>query len=124
MSKQKRLGAGLAGLVTIVLFAAWYGVARGRPAGPDVELPPDTAGCVEPAAYMIANHPALLNEWRNAVVRKGATTYTSSTGKTYEISLTGTCMQCHQNRATFCQRCHDYADVHETCWNCHVEPGK
>ena len=71
---------------------------------------------------MRANHPALLDRWRNEVVREGRREYRSSTGGTHVMSLTGTCLRCHGGRAAFCNRCHDYAGVNETCWECHVGP--
>ena len=40
----------------------------------------------------------------------------------YDISLAGTCMKCHSNKAEFCDRCHDYAGVSPDCWSCHVAP--
>jgi hypothetical protein len=114
---------GLVLLLAVALFPAWHGVLSGDEATPpDLELPLDSAGCVESTEYMIANHPALLNEWRDAVVREGRTEHVSADGKTHAISFTGTCMGCHKNRETFCLRCHEYADVQPTCWECHVEP--
>ena len=54
------------------------------------------------------------------------------------MSLTQTCvLQCHNDGdeetivdagsttapvERFCQQCHDYADVHLDCWDCHVGP--
>jgi hypothetical protein len=38
------------------------------------------------------------------------------------MSLQNTCMQCHPNKAEFCDRCHNYASVKPYCWDCHVEP--
>ncbi len=71
---------------------------------------------------MRANHMRLLNDWRDLVVREGERTYTAADGKVYEISLTGTCLKCHSNKETFCDRCHDYAGVTPSCWNCHIIP--
>ncbi len=124
MRDRKWVLTGLGVFVVVVLFPALYGVMAGAdPAPPEVELPADETACVEPTEFMTANHPALLNEWRDAVVRDGEWNYVSSTGATFTMSLTGTCMECHDNRETFCQRCHEYADVDPVfCWDCHVEP--
>jgi hypothetical protein len=40
----------------------------------------------------------------------------------YDMSLQNTCMKCHQNKAAFCDRCHNYVGVNPSCWGCHVEP--
>jgi hypothetical protein len=36
---------------------------------------------------------------------------TASDNKTYDISLTGTCLKCHPNKVEFCDRCHNYNAV-------------
>jgi hypothetical protein len=38
------------------------------------------------------------------------------------MSLTQTCMRCHESRADFCDRCHAYAGAQPACWGCHVDP--
>jgi hypothetical protein len=88
------------------------------------DLPPDEYRCVETKEFMTDNHMHLLDQWRNAVVRDGQTEYRSVSypGRTYTMSLTGTCLACHTSRDDFCNRCHDYADVEPTCWDCHVGP--
>jgi len=45
-------------------------------------------------------------------------------GKTWDKSLSRTCMSCHTNRMQFCNECHTYVDVDPDCWDCHVEPEK
>jgi hypothetical protein len=64
----------------------------------------------------------LLINWREQVVRNDFRTYTAFNGKTYKMSLTGTCMGCHTDKARFCDRCHNYAGVTVVCWDCHVDP--
>jgi hypothetical protein len=64
----------------------------------------------------------LLNQWRNAVVRDGERDYVASSGEVFNMSLTETCLDCHENRDAFCTRCHDYASVEPKCWDCHVDP--
>jgi hypothetical protein len=57
------------------------------------------------------------------VVREGRRDYVSTlSGTTYDMSLSRTCMDCHSNKADFCDRCHDYLAVNPYCWDCHVEP--
>ncbi|MDA8087985.1 MAG: sulfate reduction electron transfer complex DsrMKJOP subunit DsrJ [Nitrospiraceae bacterium] len=80
--------------------------------------------CVEPKAFMRANHMQLLNEWRDSALRQGQRDYVSSTGETYNISLQNTCLHCHSNKEKFCDRCHNYMAVHPYCWSCHFAPGK
>ena len=78
--------------------------------------------CLEPTAYMKANHMELLNTWRQAVVREGESVYVASDGKKYRMSLSSTCLHCHSNKDQFCDRCHNYAGVKPACWSCHVVP--
>ena len=78
--------------------------------------------CIEPTAYMKANHMELLDTWRQAVVREGEPLYVASDGKKYRMSLSGTCLHCHSNKDQFCDRCHNYAGVKPACWSCHVVP--
>jgi hypothetical protein len=111
-------------LLAGALFPVWrmFGETRETTRPPELELPKNASDCVEATDYMIGNHMDLLNRWRDAVVREGEKEYTSSSfGKTYVMSLTGTCLECHTDSEKFCNRCHDYADVQPTCWNCHVE---
>jgi hypothetical protein len=123
MSDKAKIVAGLVVFVAIVAFPVWYPLgATGDTARPELELPEDETACVEPTEYMTANHMDLLNQWRNAVVREGQTEYTASTGERYVMSLTRTCLDCHDDRDTFCTRCHDYANVAPRCFDCHTEP--
>ena len=79
--------------------------------------------CVESAAFMRANHMQMLDEWRDEVVRDNNRTYTSvAYGTTFHKNLSDTCMDCHSNKAEFCDSCHDYSSVKPYCWECHVEP--
>jgi hypothetical protein len=126
MSDKGVIVVGLIIFVGLVTFPFWYTrTAAGGDtlAAPDVELPTDATQCVEDKPFMIAHHMELLNQWRDAVVRQGEAEYTSRAfGTHYEMSLTRTCLRCHSNGQTFCDRCHTYADVHPRCWDCHVEP--
>jgi hypothetical protein len=124
MNDKGLIIAGLAVFLVLVTFPIWYtlGATGGAGARPQPEPPAGESNCIEDKAYMTANHMKLLFEWRNRVVREGKKDYTSSSGEQYEMSLTKTCMSCHTNKETFCDRCHNYADVQPLCWNCHLEP--
>ncbi len=122
---------GLLVFLAVATFPFWF--AGGKPGKPpDLEKAKPAvvkkvrAGkkgdCVEPQAWMRANHMQLLNEWRNMVVRKAKRVYVASDGASYVMSLTNTCLRCHANKQKFCDRCHNYAGVAPFCWNCHVEP--
>jgi len=78
--------------------------------------------CVEPKAFMRGGHMQLLNTWRDSVVRDGKRVYTSSEGRTFDISLQNTCMKCHSNKKNFCDKCHNYLAVSPYCWDCHIAP--
>ena len=120
----------IAGIVVFLIVASvpfWY-ERRKAVSPPDLKL--DTPAierlkeklCVEPAPYMRANHMKLLSAWRESVVREGNRSYGATDGKVYEISLTGTCLECHSNKDQFCDRCHDYAGAKPNCWSCHIIP--
>jgi hypothetical protein len=130
--------AGLVIFLVIVTFPLWYNVAArtdpgapslARPSAADVALarrgqpaPGATTApaCVGPRGYMRTSHMRLLVAWRDEVVRQGQRTFVAYDGHRYEKNLTGTCLACHQNKAQFCDRCHDYAGVSPTCSDCHV----
>jgi hypothetical protein len=73
---------------------------------------------------MRAEHMNVLDKWRDQVVRQGVRTYTTPDGRQFEMSLSNTCLDCHNNKAEFCDRCHGYASVRTYCWDCHVDPAK
>jgi hypothetical protein len=77
--------------------------------------------CVMPTEYMRTNHMQLLDEWRLKVVRSGLRDFTNAEGKTFNMSLSNNCMDCHSNKAEFCDRCHNYASVTPYCWDCHIQ---
>jgi len=116
------------GLIIFVgLFTSpiWYDLASGKAADkPNLVLPAkeDQKECVNTAEYMREFHMDLLNVWRDEVVRKGIRTYTSYTGKRYDMSLTNTCTGCHSNTSEFCDQCHNYVGVTPYCWDCHIKP--
>jgi hypothetical protein len=127
MRDRGKILVGLAIFVLLATVPFWSRLAAfgdGEASQPELVYPTDATSCVEDTPYMTANHMHLLNEWRDAVVREGILEYTSSaTGEVYLMSLTKTCLGCHESRDDFCTRCHDYANVDPTCWDCHVQPG-
>ena len=118
----------IVGLVVFVILATsplWLNqIMGGSPEAPEVKLPTNgSTECVESTEYMKSNHMDLLNQWRDEVVREGTRDYVSgSNGKTYDMSLSRTCLDCHSNKAEFCDACHTYLAVSPYCWDCHVEP--
>ncbi|HEY3364179.1 MAG TPA: sulfate reduction electron transfer complex DsrMKJOP subunit DsrJ [Symbiobacteriaceae bacterium] len=127
-------------IVGLVLFAAlvtlpfWFDAGKSA-AAPALDLSTAQAqalkkSCVEPTPWMRANHPVLLNQWRNQAVRGGNRVYTATDGQQYPISLQNTCLKCHtggpnggQNgrQQQFCDTCHGYTAVQLDCWGCHVQ---
>ncbi len=123
MSDRGKIIGGLVVFLVLVTYPLWSTVvAGGEVAMPELEYPAGETACIEDTEFMRANHMDILNDWRNALVRDGETEYTSASGQQYTMSLTGTCMSCHDDRDTFCTRCHDYSNVTPLCWDCHVEP--
>jgi len=94
---------------------------------PEIVLPKDYKECIAETDYMKAYHMDLLNEWRDLVVRKNIR-YLQKDGKPFlingkkaEMSLTKTCLNCHNDKQNFCDQCHNYLDVSPYCWDCHVD---
>jgi hypothetical protein len=111
-------------VIVLLLLALPFVYAKiSRGAAPVLAPPPGgEKQCVEPVEYMRKHHVDVLKEWRDDRVREGKTKYVSSTGRTYDINLTGTCLGCHSNKADFCDRCHNYMRVEPSCFECHVVP--
>ncbi len=130
--KNKKWGLIILGLVIFVggiTFPFWYGKGRSMPA-PLLSLDTPVINalkvkrCVEDTAFMRTNHMKFLNAWRDEAVREGVRLYKATDGRTFEKSLTGTCIQCHSNKEQFCDRCHNYVGAKPTCFSCHVVPGE
>ncbi len=114
---------GLAALVALATWPVWRALASPQTSAPVLARPVGATECVAPTAYMRASHMKLLVQWRDRVVRDGVRTYTDRHGRVVTMSLSKTCLgACHTDKTTFCDRCHDYAGVKPTCWNCHVVP--
>ncbi|NLT96094.1 MAG: sulfate reduction electron transfer complex DsrMKJOP subunit DsrJ [Clostridia bacterium] len=78
--------------------------------------------CILDTDYMTSNHMELLADWKIAVVRDGNRIFVTDDGREFEMSLQNTCLECHSNKADFCDACHNYAKVEPNCWDCHVGP--
>ncbi len=106
----------------LVTSPFWLSAGRSKPM-PKLELPKIEKKCVEPKEFMRENHMQLLDDWRLEVVRQDDREYVSKEyGKKYLKSLTRTCLDCHENKKKFCDRCHTYTGVAPYCWTCHVAP--
>ena len=121
MYNKAAIITGIIIFLLVVGLPFWYG-SKGK--APKLELPLDKKTCVESTAYMRAHHVELLASWRDTVVREGNRVYRAHDGKEYRISLTGTCLGCHQKKDAFCDRCHRYVNVNPLCWDCHVAPAE
>ena len=121
--------AGIVIFVILITLPVWWGLGK-KAALPVLAL--DTPAiaalqekrCVEDTPFMRANHMKLITSWRDEVVREGNRRYTSTSGQTFEMSLTGTCLKCHSNKDRFCDKCHDYVGAKPVCFSCHVIPGE
>ena len=114
---------GLVIFLILITFPIWYNIAKGKATYvPELAKPVKGTECVRPTEFMIANHMDLLNQWRDSVVRLGERYYVDSHGQMVEMSLTHTCLDCHADKAEFCDKCHSYMGVEPYCWDCHVIP--
>ncbi len=125
--KKKMNGKVILGILIFLLLASspfWLNMSGGDAHNvPDLVYPEGEEFCIKDKDYMRAYHMDMLDEWRDLVVR-GNARFIEVNGKKYEMSLSKTCMDCHSNKADFCDQCHDYLEVHPYCWECHVEPGE
>ncbi len=126
MNDKKYIIAGLVVFCAIVVLPFVPNIGKVAAPKPEPELTEKAkaAGyCVLPKAEMKAGHMQVLDMWRDTVVRKGNRIYKSSSGKSFNMSLSSgenSCLGCHSNKAEFCDRCHDYASVRPYCWDCHT----
>lgn len=121
MRKRLLVLGGLALFVALATWPAWRALAWSVPPAPRLARPVGATECVAPTDFMRASHMKLLIEWRDRVVRDGVRTYIDRNGRAVTMSLSKTCIgSCHTDKTKFCDRCHDYAGVKPTCWDCHV----
>ena len=126
MKDKKFIISGLIIFLIIATFPFWYNRGKAAPA-PELELTAKAKAaqvCVRSTDFMKAEHMQLLDVWRDSVVRRGDRIYVSPSGKEYNMSLTNTCLDCHSNKAEFCDRCHNYSSVRPYCWDCHIDNPK
>jgi hypothetical protein len=124
MYDRGKVIAGLIIFVVMVTFPFWYNHGKAAPA-PEVKLSEKAKAakeCVRPKEFMTGGHMQLLDVWRDTVVRNGKRIYMNESGKEYTMSLTNTCLDCHDQKAEFCDKCHNYASVRPYCWTCHIDP--
>ena len=122
MYDASKILLGLAIFLVLITFPFWFSIASEKSGYvPELKLPQNQENCVEAKEYMRALHMDLLNKWRDAVVRQGDRVYVSSRGDRYVMSMTGTCLGCHEEKSEFCDKCHDYVGESPYCWDCHVD---
>ena len=124
MNDKYAIGTGVIVFIAALTFPFWYNLGKAAPTPePILSEKAQTAGaCVRSTEYMKTQHMKLLDEWRDIVVREGKRIYVNSSGKEFKMSLSDTCLDCHSEKAEFCDRCHDYASVTPYCWECHIDP--
>ena len=126
MFNKRMISTGLILFLAIVTLPFWLNFGKAAPA-PEVVLTEkaQAAGvCVREKDYMTGQHMQLLDVWRDTVVREGNRLYVNAEGKSYNMSLSNTCLDCHSNKTEFCDRCHNYASVTPYCWDCHIDNPK
>lgn len=125
MYNAGKIITGLVIFLVIITFPIWYSVAGGKTGDmPTLEKAVKGPNCVIDSTLMKETHMRLLNQWRDEAVRKDQRYYESAAlgGQVVEKSLTRTCLNCHADKAAFCDRCHNYMAVSPYCWDCHVDP--
>ena len=127
MNDKNMIITGLVVFILIFTFPFWYNMGKAAPA-PEPKLTEKAKAaktCVRSTEYMRAEHMQLLDVWRDTVVRDAKRVYVNeSTGKSYNMSLSNTCIDCHSNKEDFCDKCHTYASADLYCWDCHIEKSK
>lgn len=124
MRDRGRIVLGLGVFLALAAYPAWraIGSSRAETTRPALARAVGNAPCIEDTSWMKAHHQQLLNLWRTEAIRNGERTFIAPSGRRYQISLTGTCLHCHDNSAAFCDRCHTWSGVPTIrCWNCHQE---
>jgi len=124
MNDKGKIIAGLVIFFALLTTPFWFNMGKAAPV-PKPELSKNAGKkCIRPTEWMRAEHMQLLNDWRDTVVRDAKRTYINEEGKSFDMSLSNTCLDCHDNKAQFCDRCHDYASARPYCWDCHIDNPK
>jgi hypothetical protein len=123
MYDSGKIIAGLLIFFALLSFPFWYTLASGK-AGYEPVLEKAAKGdtCVMDPQEMKSEHMTLLNKWRDLVVREGVRVWETEEGVQYQMSLTNTCLDCHESKEKFCDQCHNYLGVDPFCWECHIDP--
>lgn len=124
MYDKEKIIAGLVIFVVIISFPFWFNQGKAAPV-PEPKLTEKAKAaktCILPKEEMRTEHMQILEVWRQSVVRDAQRVYVAGSGKEYLMSLSNNCMDCHSNKADFCDRCHNYASVDPYCWDCHIYP--
>jgi hypothetical protein len=123
MYDKNKILTGLAVFVVFMTYPFWNNIGSAAYTRPVVEKPKNAKECVESVEFMRAEHMAMINTWRDEVVRNGQHEYHSTAShQVFQKSLTKTCLKCHENKAEFCDKCHATVSVNPYCWDCHVDP--
>jgi hypothetical protein len=123
MYHKNKILTGLAVFVVLMTYPFWNNIGSAAYTRPVVEKPKNANACVESVEFMRSEHMAMINTWRDEVVRNGQHEYHSTANhQVYQKSLTKTCLKCHENKAEFCDKCHATVAVNPYCWDCHVDP--
>ena len=123
MYDAAKILSGLVIFVVVLTAPVWWNLATGADLrAPKLELPVGQSACVLPKGEMRASHMELRNRWRDLSVRKNDRVMTTYDGRKYIRSLTRSCLGCHTDKSSFCDRCHDYSAVSPYCWDCHLVP--
>jgi len=119
-----KIFAGLVIFVGLVAAPFWYNPVFGNGAAVPQPKPPaiEKGHCVLPEAEMRASHMQVIYDWRETVVRGGGRTVILKDGREMKMSLSNTCLGCHDNKKQFCDTCHGYLAVKPFCWDCHFNP--
>jgi hypothetical protein len=126
MNDKTKIIAGIVIFFALFAFPFWFNLGKAAPP-PKLELTEKAKAakqCVLPTEYMRAEHMHVLDQWRYEVVRTGEREFINPDGKEYTMSLSNTCLDCHSNKAQFCDKCHTYASVTPYCWDCHIDNPK
>ena len=130
MNDKKWIILGLVIFLGLLTFPLWYNFAikAGKAAPAPVPVLTEKAKaageCVMTRDYMAKEHMQLLDLWRHQVVRNAQREFVNAQGKVFNMSLSNTCLDCHSNKAEFCDSCHNYASVRPYCWDCHIDNPK
>ena len=126
MNDKSKIVTGLVVFLALVTFPFWYNLGKAAPA-PEPTLSAKAKAaqtCVRDTAFMRTEHMQLLDLWRDTVVRDAERMYVNEHGQRFNMSLSNTCLDCHSNKAEFCDKCHTYASADPYCWDCHIDNPK